>query len=271
MGAIKRATDRTVRAAARLTGTRRSHVDALRAAGRSFFERWRSYVDGLRESRRSYGEKRDALDMDHLHVMLGFWLTADSNCIDIGANRGSVLEMFEERAPHGTHHAFEPLPHLASRLCEKFPAVTVHQVALADAPGTADFTVVDLERYDGYSGLTRSLRALPADWPTHATVVDTARLDDLLPRAYVPRFMKIDVEDAELAVLRGAQRILGEHRPILFIEHGVGHQTAEIHALLTGLGYAIYNADGGGPYEDVDAMIAGARGRNGWLWNWVCL
>jgi hypothetical protein len=51
--------------------------------------------------------------------------------------------MIQARAPHGTHHAFEPVPHLASRLCERFPAVAVHQVALADAPGTVEFTVVD--------------------------------------------------------------------------------------------------------------------------------
>jgi FkbM family methyltransferase len=209
--------------------------------------------------------------MDHLRVMLGFWLTTDSNCLDIGANRGSVLEMIEERAPRGRHHAFEPVPHLAGRLCEKFPTVTVHQVAVSDAAGRAEFTVVDLERYDGYSGLTRSLRTLPADWPKHATIVDTARLDDLFPPDFVPRFIKIDVEDAELAVLRGAERILGEHRPILFMEHGVGDDTAEIHALLTRLGYSIYDVDGGGPYEDLDSMIAGARGRSGWLWNWVCL
>ena len=123
---------------------------------------------------------------------------ADSNCIDIGANRGTVLELIEARAPHGTHHAFEPVPHLASRLCEAFPTVTVHQVALADAPGTVEFTVVDVDRYDGYSGITRSLRPLPADWPTHATIVDAARLDDVLPPDCVPRFIKIDVEDSEL-------------------------------------------------------------------------
>jgi FkbM family methyltransferase len=253
MGPIKRSVDKSVVAAARATGM------------------CRSYVDALREAHRSYAEKRDVLDMDHLHVMLGFWLTADSNCIDIGASRGSVLEMIEERAPNGEHHAFEPIPHRASRLCETFPTVTVHQVALADAPGTAEFTVVELDKYDGYSGIARSLPPLPADWPTHSTIVDTARLDDLLPADYVPRFIKIDVEGAELGVLRGAQRILGEHRPILFMEHGVTDNTTEIHALLTRLGYSIYDVDGGGPYQDLDSMIAGAQGRTGWLWNWVCL
>jgi hypothetical protein len=61
MGAIKRSVDKTARAAARVAA------------------KGRSYADRLREARRRYEEKRDLLDMDHLHVMLGFWLTADSN------------------------------------------------------------------------------------------------------------------------------------------------------------------------------------------------
>ena len=82
---------------------------------------------------------------------------------------------------------------------------------------------------------------------------------------------RIDVEDSELGVLRGASRILGEHRPVLYIEHGISEQTAELHQLLTRLGYSIYDVDGGGPYRDLDAMVAGAKGQAGWLWNWVCI
>jgi hypothetical protein len=185
----------------------RAHADAdaLRRARRSLSAQRTAYVDALRESRRSSDEKRDAVDLDHPQLLLGFWLTTDSNCVDIGANRGRVLKMIDARARRGQHHAFEPLPRRANGLREGFPAVTVHEIAFTDAPGTAEFTVVDVDRYDGYSGLTRSLRPLPADWPTHTTTMRTARLD------------------------------------------------------------------GGGPYRDADAMIAGAKDRTGWLWNWVCL
>ena len=50
-----------------------------------------------------------------------------------------------------------------------------------------------------------------------------------------------------------------------------GETTAEIHGLLTRLGYSIHDVDGGGPYQDIDSMFAGAKTRDGWLWNWVCL
>lgn len=244
---------------------------ALRTARGVYAERRDSYVDAFRDARRPYSEKRNDLDLDHLRVMLGFWLEPDSSCIDIGTNRGSVLEMITARAPRGSHHAFEPLPHQAAHLRATFPNVEVHEVALTDTPGSVRFTVVEDDKVDGYSGITEHLRTLPDDWSTHEITVDAARLDDVLPPEYVPRFVKIDVEGAELGVLRGAQRILGEHRPILFMEHGGRDDTGEIHAFLTGLGYAIYDVDGGGPYEDLAAMEAGAWTGTGWLWNWVCL
>ena len=246
-------------------------LDALRTARRVYDERRDSYADALRDARRSYSQKRDALDMDHLRVMLGFWLDTDSSCVDIGANRGTVLRMIEERAPGGCHHAFEPLPHRAAQLRVAFPNVEVHEVALTNAPGSVRFTVVEEDAVDGYSGITEHLRTLPKGWTTHEVSVEAARLDDLLPADFVPRFVKIDVEGAELAVLRGAERLLRGHRPILFLEHGGRDDTGEIHALLTCLGYAIYDVDGGGPYEDLAAMQAGARTDKGWLWNWVCI
>ena len=66
-------------------------------------------------------------------------------------------------------------------------------------------------------------------------------------------------------------QVLTRCRPILFIEHGAGSDTGEIHDLLTGIGYAIHNVDGDGPYEHLDAMVAGANGPKGSLWNWVCI
>jgi len=38
------------------------------------------------------------------------------NCADIGASFGGYLEQIRAIAPHGTHHAFEPIPKLADDL-----------------------------------------------------------------------------------------------------------------------------------------------------------
>ena len=48
-----------------------------------------------------------------------------------------------------------------------------------------------------------------------ALTVDVTRLDAL---GIVPAVVKIDVEGAELSVIRGAHRLLSDHRPIAVIE-----------------------------------------------------
>jgi len=48
------------------------------------------------------------------------------------------------------------------------------------------------------------------------------RLDDLLPSDLPIRFVKIDVEGAELQVLKGAVQMLRRCRPYVVFEHGLG-------------------------------------------------
>jgi hypothetical protein len=89
--------------------------------------------------------------------------------------------------------------------------------------------------------------------------VNTQRLDSALPDDYVPSFLKIDVEGAELQVLQGALETLRRHRPIIWFEHGTGGaehygtKPADVHRLLTGeVGMRIFDADGEGPYSEAD-------------------
>jgi FkbM family methyltransferase len=52
--------------------------------------------------------------------------------------------------------------------------------------------------------------------------VQTARLDHLVAVETRVAFVKIDVEGGELGVLRGGERPLRRHRPIIVFEHGLG-------------------------------------------------
>jgi len=224
-------------------------------------------VAAYRDARMSDVARRDRTDMDHLDTMLGFWLADDANCIDVGANVGRVLRMIERHAPHGHHHAFEPIPDLARALRLRFPDVRVHEQLLSDHAGEEDFTIVDSDR--AYSGASASLRPLPSGFVSHREVVQAARLDDVVPADYTAHFVKIDVEGGELAVLRGAPRVLAA-RPLLFIEHGADAiaDTRALHALLIDAGYAVYDVDGGGPHSADDLVGIVASGK---LWNFVGL
>jgi FkbM family methyltransferase len=165
-----------------------------------------------------------------------------SNCIDVGAHRGSMLRHIVRLAPRGRHYAFEPLPSFHAGLQRRFPAVTVRPVALSDVAGEAQYAHV--RGRPALSGFeARPLDARQAD--IDLIRVPTARLDDEIPAELAVAFVKIDVEGAELRVLRGATSTLARSRPFVVFEHGVGaadlygRTTDDVFEVLAGCGLSL--------------------------------
>ena len=146
-------------------------------------------------------------------------LQRDSNCIDVGAHRGDVLAHIIRLAPQGRHHAFEPIPQFASELQARFPRATVHNLALSDTTGKTSFCHVVSN--PAYSGLRPRTYPRP-DEEVRSIQVDTETLDHILPAEERVDLIKIDVEGAELQVVRGAAATLRRCRPLVLFEHGVG-------------------------------------------------
>src|SRR5438132_12398776 len=59
-------------------------------------------------------------------------LRPNSNTVDVGCNRGSILREILQLSPNGRHFAFEPIPSLFVELCRRFPGVECHGIALSD-------------------------------------------------------------------------------------------------------------------------------------------
>lgn len=208
-------------------------------------------VEGVRRARWPRLWRVGRKDHEALHIVLPFLLRQSSNCVDVGANQGEMLEEFCRLAPHGTHIAFEPLPHQAKQLCERFPGVQVIEAAVSDAGGETTFfhTLGD----DAYSGLKRTDGA-PNITGVQEIKVKLLRLDDALPANYMVDVLKIDVEGAELAVLRGATETLKRCRPTVIFEFqkeraiSYGDSPAPYFDLLCReLGYTLFRVDGVGP------------------------
>lgn len=149
-------------------------------------------------------------------------LAYDSNAIDIGCHRGSILIEMLKISPAGRHLAFEPLPDMFTHLKADFgdnPHVSLYNVALSDSSGLVKFQHVLTN--PGYSGL-RQRRYDRDNEKIEEIQVRSERLDNIVPNNLDIRFIKIDVEGAEMQVLRGAVGTISRSKPVIVFEHGLG-------------------------------------------------
>lgn len=164
---------------------------------------------------------------------------------DIGANVGLFSFAAAVAAgPSGRVLAVEPdllmagLLRRSAAVNEGHAPVEVVPVAVADQLSVARFHVARRNRsanhLDGYgSSQTGGVRS--------TDLVLTVTLDWLADQFPAPDVIKIDVEDAEVAVLAGGARVLGKS-PAVICEVSA-RNAAAVGDLLVSRGYAIYDGD----------------------------
>lgn len=211
--------------------------------------------------------RQNRRDDYHLKLLLRFGLRADSNCLEVGANRGIFLRDMQRVAPDGHHIAYEPIPQMSEKLARDFPTIEVRQRALSNVDGQTEFIHVLDAGYQGLSGLAEHLPGTrPAGVRTEAITVTTERLDAHCPAGWLPDFVKIDVEGAELQVLEGAVDTLRKAKPVVAFEHGLGSGTSEdlFNLLCRDVGLRLFNMEGIGPLD-----LSGFLEQLSDHWNWV--
>jgi len=176
-------------------------------------------------------------------------LRPGDGAIDGGANFGVYTFLFSRLVgAAGEVHAFEPVPLTFRALRDavrrlRLPNVRLHPVALSDRAGAGEMK--SPAQAGGGANLYKSFLAEGGKEgrPGRAFPVRLVTLDDALPPSARPvRFVKIDVEGHELALIRGARRTLEAHRPALLIEVSRDPDDpestgAELFRILEGLGY----------------------------------
>jgi FkbM family methyltransferase len=154
---------------------------------------------------------------------------------DVGAHIG-FFSLLAARfvTSTGAVEAFEPFPPNRVRLgtsieLNRATNVSVHAVALAADTGSATFHLSS-------SSLMGSL--VPTGC-SKSMPVACMRADDVVRTARVPDVIKIDVEGAELAVLRGASRLFTSVKPTVLVELTTDDMVAAVRELVPG--YRIQN------------------------------
>jgi len=139
-----------------------------------------------------------------------------STFIDVGAHIGSIITSVAQRDGSIRIVAIEAIPEKAERLRRKFPSVTIHDCAVGEQEGEVSFFIH--ARESGYSSLGRPEKG---DGNVREVKVPIRRLDDLVAPDGID-VIKIDVEGAELGVVRGSPKLIAASRPIIMFESGPG-------------------------------------------------
>lgn len=222
---------------------------------------WPIYVRLMRNF--SYIVGKDLLEpgttalMDVLITRCGprvFW--------DVGANVGFYSWFFLSRVPDGQALLLEPEPDNLTLLRK-----TIRNAGLTGATclPVAASHAVGHERFarDPVSGATGGLATVGDPFITRhygleapTISVPTTTLDDLASDHSPPQLVKIDVEGAELGVLRGADNLLSTHAPLVLFELSSGNRSPVL-ALFEAKGYDVH------PSSEPDTPLARSGGGSG--------
>lgn len=170
--------------------------------------------------------------------------------LDIGANIGIMTVLMAKACPQGMVYSFEPIPenlHALNRMVKHFRLSHVHvfQMALGEEVGTLE---MHMPIMDGVTmqGLTHVAHADIAGYEGayHRFEVAVNPLDSLaFLQGQRVDAIKIDVENFEQYVLKGAKQLIATHRPKIYCELLPGQNRTHSIQLLEDIGYETYVLD----------------------------
>lgn len=166
--------------------------------------------------------------------------------VDVGANHGEFTVLFSKLADRVI--AFEPLLDNYQYLKRTSAAnVQVEKFALSNRIGTDTMQVFTDFSMIGYSSFQQPTSIHHRDFSTSPEVVSVISLDTYLQdNPCKIDFLKVDIEGGELNFFKGANKVLGDHRPLIMCEVSdhrtcdFGYRAAEIIEYVAGFGYRWY-------------------------------
>jgi len=168
--------------------------------------------------------------------------------LDLGANIGVTSYHLSRKLPESTILSFEPLTlnmDTLKRIKNRFKLKNLfeYQVAVGEKPGTLEMVmpvinnvpmhglshVIHVENKENNDGLKYNVPVVCLD-----------EFDDLKKIGKPLTAMKIDVENFEYFVLKGAEKLIAENQPIIYCELWENDNRKKCIDLLNNLGYSTF-------------------------------
>ncbi|MFC1836118.1 FkbM family methyltransferase [Thermodesulfobacteriota bacterium] len=157
--------------------------------------------------------------------------------VEAGSNVGPHTPALSRLVgPNGAVYAFEPQRIPFQALCANMALnsctnVFCHPEALGERAGSIFVPHVDYDSANNFGGL--GLGGYETGERTPLVTLDSLELD----RCHL---IKVDVEGMEIEVLRGAQKTIETHHPVLYVENDRTEKSAVLIEHIMSLGYRLY-------------------------------
>jgi len=173
-----------------------------------------------------YKEKVKLFHSSHTVDIVASYLPLNPIIVEAGAFIGSDTRSMLKKIPDAKIHAFEPVPQLYKQLQavqKTFPSIAIYPLALSDTIGSAIFYVGERRDRPGTPSQTGSLLKPGSQGHNtrmhfpHTIQVNTTTLDAWAQEHNINQvdFLWLDAQGYELAIIKGAPRLLPSVKAIL--------------------------------------------------------
>lgn len=190
--------------------------------------------------------KRNRREGDFMHFLT--IIPGRGSILDIGANIGAMTVHLARRFPNSEIYAFEPVPYNLNTLKRiikhyKLKNVIISETALGDFTGTVQMVVPTLGKAKQH-GLSHVVDDSITTF-NEGEMLDTpiTRLDDIAAVNHeniTISAIKLDVENFEYRVLKGAENLINRHKPVVYCELWENENRGQCFTFMKSLGYSVF-------------------------------
>lgn len=189
--------------------------------------------------------------------------------LDIGAHSGAWTVPLSKMVPQGKVFAFEALPYYARVLKATLRVLRIKNVDVINRPILDENRSVEMVWLDPKGSRLTGLTHVKA---SGESAKDTVSVESMVLDQHISvfggpiRFIKMDIEGAELLALKGAIQLINTHKPMMFIELNeshclrYGHKVIDVFHFFGGLDYEGCLRSEDGVWSGIDASSYSGSG-----------